>query len=179
MLPRDITPEQIAATFVKRGHRTEITLLVKNSTIFHLLFSGRLPIRIRTGNKRNRCKKIKNTVVSHRTDEALDLFQVGGEAHTPNGKENNNTISETSVAEGRFFIVRLNRLGVSASHVSGNLCAQRLRWPAIADVVAPPLSLSTPLAQRFHYRTSGCLVYDNGSQYIWRQDQHLSSEFIR
>lgn len=119
-------------------------------------------------------------VVSHRTDEALDLFQVGGETHTPGGKENNNTISETSVAEGRFFIVRLNRLGVSVSHVSGNLCA-----PAIAmagdrrcSCAATPLSVSAPLAQRSHYRTSGCLVYDNGSQYIWRRDQRLSLEFI-
>lgn len=176
MLPRDITPEQIAATFVKRGHGTEITLLVKNSTIFPLpSFPRGCRSAYERGKREQVQKRLKNTVVSHRTDETLDLFQVGGETHMPDGKENNNTISETSVAEGRFFIVRLNRLGVSASHVSGNLCARRSRWPAIADVVAPPLSVSTPLAQRFHYSTPGCLVHDNGSQYIWRRDQRLSS----
>jgi len=97
----------------------------------------------------NRCKKLKNMIISHRTDETLDPFQVGEKGHIhPSSKENNNTISETGVAKGRFFIVRLNRLGVSVSHVSGNLCARRSPAIAIADVVAPSLSVSTLLIPR-------------------------------
>lgn len=90
-------------------------------------------------------------IISHRTDETLDPFQVERDTYTParrSGKENNNTISETGVAKGRFFIVRLNRLGVSVSHVSGNLCARRSPAIAIADVVAPSLSVSILLAPR-------------------------------
>ena len=86
-------------------------------------------------------------IISHRTDETLDPFQVGEKGH-PSSKENNNTISETGVAKGRFFIVRLNRLGVSVSHVSGNLCARRSPAIAIANVVAPSLSVSILLIPR-------------------------------
>lgn len=54
-------------------------------------------------------------------------------------------MSETSVAEGRFFIARLNRLGATVSHVSrGEFMCPAI---AIADVVALPLlSVSTSLA---------------------------------
>lgn len=106
----------------------------------------------------------------------LGSFPAGGRTHTPDRKENNNTITRNERRGGTIFHREINRLGVSMSRVSGNLCARRSPAIAIADVVAPPLSVSIPLAQRSHYRTSGCLVYDNGSQYIWSQDQRLSLE---
>jgi len=123
MLPHDISPEQIVATFVKRVYGTGITPLAKHSAIFHFVFPMRFGIHRRGERRNEQRKRIKNIAVSHRADEALDLFQ---KRHIAGHKKNNNVISETSVAQRRFFIVRLNRLGGSVSYVP-EICVRSSR----------------------------------------------------
>lgn len=85
------------------------------------------------------------------------------------GKRNNNAISETSVAEGRFFIVRLNRLSARVSHVSRRIYVSGDRDHRWCSCAAAAVSQNIPRARHSHY---------NGSQYIWSRDRFLSSECV-
>lgn len=60
--------------------------------------------------------KTRNAIISHGVDETLEIVQGCAHSHPythDSGIRNNNAISETSIAVERFFIERLNGLGLS------------------------------------------------------------------